>query len=110
MDYDEYVAPAHRAAQLVEAGEHEQALDILGALLGNDISDVDKAMMCHNIGIVQEKVGRGPEALASYERGMSYKRPHGQSYYDLLRVNAPSGQGITRPKYYFWSGGKGILG
>jgi hypothetical protein len=26
MDYDEYVNPAHRAAQLVEAGEHEQTL------------------------------------------------------------------------------------
>ena len=79
MDYDEYVNLAHRAAQLVEAGEHEQALDIFRALVGGDISDVDKAMMCQNIGAVQEMMGREQEALASYERGMSYERPHGRS-------------------------------
>lgn len=79
MDYDEYVNLAHRAAQLVEAGEHEQALGIFRALVGSDISDVDKAMMCQNMGVVQEGLGREQEALASYERGASYERPHGRS-------------------------------
>jgi tetratricopeptide (TPR) repeat protein len=80
VDYDEYVDLAQRAAQFVEAGEHEQALDIFRALISSDISDVDKAMMCHNTGVVQEKMGREQEALSSYERGMSYERPHGRSY------------------------------
>ena len=79
MDYDEYVNLAHQAAQLVEAGEHEQALGIFRSLLGRDISDLDKAMMCQNVAVVLEQMGLEREALASYERGMSYERPHGRS-------------------------------
>lgn len=80
MDYEEYVNLAHHAAKLDEAGEHEQAITTFRALLASDISDIDKAMMCHNIGVVQEKLGREQEALSSYERGFNYERPHGRSY------------------------------
>ena len=79
MDYEEYVNLAHQAAQSVESGEYEQALGIFRTLLASDISDLDKAMMCQNIGVVQEKLGSEREALSSYERGMSYERPHGRS-------------------------------
>lgn len=80
MDYEEYVNQAHQAAQLVENGEHERALSIFRSLLISDISDLDKAMMCHNIGVVQEKIGNEREALTSYEQGMSYERLHGRSF------------------------------
>ena len=80
MDYEEYVNQAHQAAQLVEDGEHERALSIFRLLLSSDISDLDKAMMCHNIGVVQEKIGNEREALTSYEQGMSYERLHGRSF------------------------------
>jgi tetratricopeptide (TPR) repeat protein len=80
MDYEEYVNQAHQAAQSVEAGEYEQALAIFNTLLSSDISDIDKAMMCHNIGVVLEKMGREQEALSSYERGMSYERLHSRIY------------------------------
>ena len=79
MEYEEYVNQAHRAAQLLDAGEHEQALAMFRALLAADISDIDKAMMCQNIGIILEEMSRGQEALASYERGMRYERTHGRS-------------------------------
>lgn len=80
MDYEEYVNMAHQAAKLVEAGEHEQALNNFRTLLASDISDIDKAMMCNNIAFVQEKLGRDLEALSSYERGFNYERPHGRSF------------------------------
>ncbi len=80
MDYDEYVNLAHQGAAFDETGEHQQALDIFLGLLVSDISDLDKAMMCHNIGVVQEKLGREHEALSSYERGAGYERPHGRSF------------------------------
>ncbi|HYP01532.1 MAG TPA: hypothetical protein VER76_15185 [Pyrinomonadaceae bacterium] len=76
MDYDEYVNQAHQAAQSLEAGEYEQSLAIFNTLVLSDISDIDKAMMYHNIGVVLEKMGREEEALASYARGMNYERPH----------------------------------
>jgi tetratricopeptide (TPR) repeat protein len=80
MDYDEYVSLARQAAQSDEAGEHEQALGIFHTLLASDISDLDKSIMCYNLGVIEEKVGREQEALASYERGMSYERPHGRIF------------------------------
>jgi tetratricopeptide (TPR) repeat protein len=80
MDYEEYVNRAHQAAQSVEAGEYEQALATFQSLLASDISDIDKAMMCSNIGVVLESMGREQEALASYARGMSHERPHSRIY------------------------------
>ena len=78
MEYEDYFNQAQQAAQAVEEGEHEQALSIFRSLLSSDISDVDKAVMCYNVGVVLEKMGREEEALASYARGMSYERPHGR--------------------------------
>ena len=80
MDYKEYADQAHQAAQLVEAGEYEQSLAIFNTLLSGDISDIDKAMMCHNIGVILEMMGSEQEALASYARGMSYERLHSRIY------------------------------
>lgn len=78
MNYDEYVALAHQGAEADAAGDFEKAVNIFYQLLSTDISDVDKAMMCHNIGVIQEKMGKEQEALASFERGMSYERVHGR--------------------------------
>ena len=80
MDYKEYADQAHQASQLVEAGEYEQSLAIFNTLLSSDISDIDKAMMCHNIGVILEMMGSEQEALASYARGMSYERLHSRIY------------------------------
>ena len=79
MDYEEYANLARQAAQFLEAGAHEQALQTFRTLLARDISDLDKAMMCNNISVVLEQMGREQEALASYERGMSYERLHGRN-------------------------------
>ena len=78
MNYDEYVALAQQGAEADAAGDFEKAVNIFYQLLSTDISDVDKAMMCHNIGVIQEKMGKEQEALASFERGMSYERVHGR--------------------------------
>ena len=80
MDYEEYANLAQQAAQFHEAGEHERALKIFRDLLSSDISDLDKVMMCNNISVVLEQMGREQEALASYERGMSYERLHSRTY------------------------------
>lgn len=78
MKYDDYVDTAQRAGQAFEAGQHEEALAIFRTLATSDISDLDKAAMYGNMGVIQEKMGWEEEALSSYERGASYERMHGR--------------------------------
>jgi tetratricopeptide (TPR) repeat protein len=78
MNYDEYVNTAQQAGQAYEAGQHEEALTIFRTLIASDISDLDKAMMYRNMGVIQEELGREQDALSSYERGSSYERMHGR--------------------------------
>lgn len=78
MNYDEYVEKAQQAGQAYEAGRHEDALVIFRALITSDISDLDKAMMYRNMGVIQEEMGQEQDALSSYDRGSSYERMHGR--------------------------------
>ena len=76
MDYQEYYQSAKQASEQAEAGEYESALSLLLSLVSNDISDLDKSMMCLNIAILLERMGRESEVLSWYERGISYEWPH----------------------------------
>lgn len=80
MTYEEYVQLAGRASQLVEQGDYKGAAVILQQLVTSDISDVDKSMMCLNLAIVYARQGRVEQALAWYDEGMDYERPHGRFY------------------------------
>ncbi|HMB94123.1 MAG TPA: hypothetical protein VKP65_24960 [Rhodothermales bacterium] len=80
MDYDQYVALAHGAAQLVEQEQYAAALAQFQALTTSDISDIDKAMAYYNMAFVLEQVGQNQEALASYDKGISYERMHSRFF------------------------------
>jgi tetratricopeptide (TPR) repeat protein len=49
-------------------------------LISSDISDLDKALMCYNMAVVEEQLGREQQALGSYDRGISYERIHSRSF------------------------------
>ena len=76
MEYDKYVQSTQHASKLVEKGDYEQAITALEALIMSDISDLDKSMMCLNIGVVYDKMGRTQEALAWYDKGIRYEQPY----------------------------------
>ena len=76
VEYQEYFQSAQRASQQAENGDYESALSILLSLVSNDISDLDKSMMCLNIAILLERMGRETEVLSWYEKGVSYEWPH----------------------------------
>lgn len=80
MEYDHYVARAHQAAQLAEQEQYAEALTQFQALTTSDISDIDKAMTYNNIAFVLEKLGKEQEALASYDKGISYERMHSRFF------------------------------
>jgi len=75
-----YAETVQRASQLAERGDREGAIVLFRGLLATDISDVDKAMMCLNIAVVYQQMGRIDEALAAYEAGAAYERRHGRFY------------------------------
>lgn len=76
MEYDHYVARAAEAGAKFDRGEHEQAMAGFIELVESDISDLDKAMMCLNLGTIAEKLGQFDETLAWYDLGMRYEEPH----------------------------------
>lgn len=80
MEYARYVEAAQQAAQLFESGEHEKALKAFRDLIASDIADIDKSMMCCNVALVLQKLGREHEVLAAYDRGMAFERPHGRCF------------------------------
>src|SRR5438552_1932282 len=68
MDYDDYVGRTREAARFDEAGDPARALAIFQALVESDIAAYDRSLMCHNVGLPLEKLGRPDEALAAFDR------------------------------------------
>src|SRR5688572_2149292 len=73
MDPDLYSSLANRASDLVEAGEHQRAIDILEKLVESDLPDFDKAVMQLNIATVLDKMGDHEGALASYATALDFE-------------------------------------
>jgi tetratricopeptide (TPR) repeat protein len=78
MEFEEYRQLTQQAATLVGEGRFGQAIDVLNRLIGSNISDRDKAMMCLNLAFVYDKMDKSPEALTWYDQGIAYERRHCQ--------------------------------
>ena len=74
MDRTLYASLANRASDLVEAGEHQQAIDVLAQLVDSDLPDFDKAVMSLNIATVRDKMDDPEGALADYAIALEYER------------------------------------
>jgi len=75
MDYDAYVRVTHEAARLDEAGDAAGALAVFQRLMDADIAEIDRSLMCHNAGVLLDKLGRPEEALKAYDRGIALESP-----------------------------------
>lgn len=73
---DRYYLALRKADYCVEKERHAEALVALQALVASGVSDLDKASACLSAAGVAEKLGRSDEALAWYDRGISYERYH----------------------------------
>ena len=93
MKYPEYVEGTQRAAELVQAGQYDEALEILNRLLGGDISDIDKSIMCLNIAVVYDKLNASDRALEWHDRGIVYERPYARSFVALHKAGYLATQG-----------------
>lgn len=73
---DRYYLALRKADYCVEKERHADALTALQALVASGVSDLDKASVCLTAAGVAEKLGRSDEALAWYDRGISYEKHH----------------------------------
>jgi len=76
MDYQAYVDAMQRVSEQVDAQQYDDALAGLRTLLDSDLLDADKAVLCINMAVVHDKLGKTSEALAWYDRGIDYERAY----------------------------------
>ena len=74
MDRSLYISLSHRASDLVDAGEHAQAIEVLEQLVDSDLPDIDKGVMCMNIATVHDKMGNRQAALGRYADALDHER------------------------------------
>jgi len=65
-----------RVSEQVDAQQYDDALAGLRTLLDSDLLDADKAVLCINMAVVHDKLGKTSEALAWYDRGIDYERAY----------------------------------
>jgi tetratricopeptide (TPR) repeat protein len=73
---DRYVVALRKADYCVQKERLAEALAAVQALVASGVSDLDKANACLQAAGVSEKLGRPDDALAWYDRGISYERQH----------------------------------
>jgi tetratricopeptide (TPR) repeat protein len=73
MQYQDYVQRVEKISQLIQEAHFKEAVDALYQLILSDISDIDKAEMCANLAVVYDRMGNTDDAMAWYEKGISYE-------------------------------------
>jgi len=76
MDYQHYCDAMKRVADQVDAGQYDDAIAGLQALLNADLLDADKAVCCLNLAVVYDKLGKTRDVEGWYDRGMDYERSY----------------------------------
>ena len=74
MQYSEYLRQVEQVSQLVREARYKQAVDSLYQLILSDISDIDKADLCTQLATVYDRMGNTNDAVAWYEKGISYEQ------------------------------------
>ena len=86
MEYKEFVNRSQQAAQLIQSGRLKEAEDALYQLILSDISDLDKSAFCADLATVYDRMGKTDEALAWYDKGVSYEQMY--SRYEMAEKRA----------------------
>jgi tetratricopeptide (TPR) repeat protein len=74
MQYQEYIQRVQQVSILIKKTHLKEAVDALYQLVLSDISEIDKADLCTNLAIVYDRLGNTGEALAWYDKGISYEQ------------------------------------
>lgn len=80
MDRKLYAALANRASDLVVAGDRLGAIEVLEELVGSDLPDHERAVMCMNIAIIHDQMGNSDKAVETYSAAVDIER-NTESYF-----------------------------
>lgn len=76
MDYQHYCDAMQAVSDQVDAGQYDDAIAGLQALLNSDLLEADKAVLCLNLAVVYDKLGKTRDVQGWYDRGMDYERTY----------------------------------
>jgi hypothetical protein len=68
------------AARLVDNSAHDDAIVVLRPLVECELDFFQKMIVCVNMAIIFGLKGQDSAALAWYDRGIGYERPHGRFF------------------------------
>ncbi len=83
------------AGRLADGGDYEDALTVLRPLLECELHDVHKSIVCVNMAIIHGTRGQTSDALACYERGVNFERPHARFFVAEQKAAYMAEQGWT---------------
>lgn len=86
MDEETVHAESRRASQLVEAGEPDQALEVLDALVHSDIEPFNRAVMCVNMATIHRRQGDVAAARWRMDQAVALEQPTGQRWAAQMRA------------------------
>lgn len=97
VDYDEYRNRCGELAQRFEAGDFAGAEAGWRELLGaQELADLDRAMMMHNLAHTLAAAGRHEEAEAVFDQGISWERTFQRGAVRAGKANWLTGLGRTQ--------------
>ena len=76
MDYKDFQNRVDYGTQMFDSGNMQVALESFTALVGSDISDLDKSSMCLNIAVIYDKLGNVQQCLEWYAKAIQFEKPH----------------------------------
>jgi tetratricopeptide (TPR) repeat protein len=76
MIYQDFLQTIQHISQLIQERRHNEAIEALYQMLLSDISEIDKADCCVNLAVVYDQMGDTDEAIAWYEKGISYEQTY----------------------------------
>jgi tetratricopeptide (TPR) repeat protein len=76
MQYQEYVQRVEQISLLTRGARFKEAVDALYQLILCDISEIDKADLCTNLAGVYDRMGKTDDAIAWYDKGISYEQEY----------------------------------
>lgn len=87
MTSDNHDQSFQLAADHVNNGRFDDALDVFEKLVGSNADDFTKTMACVNLAIVHDKKGQIDQAIKAYDRGIALERALGRFFVAQHKAN-----------------------